>query len=55
MKRILFYISGHGYGHATRSIEVIKNIRQQNPRVEIHIQSDAPQWLFSLNLKNEFH
>lgn len=55
MKRILYYISGHGYGHATRSIEVIKNIRQQNPQTEIHIQSNAPRWLFLLNLKNEFH
>ena len=53
MKRILFYISGHGYGHATRMIEVIKEIRLQAPETEIHIQTDAPSWLFSLSLGND--
>ncbi len=37
MKRILFYISGHGYGHATRMVEVIKQIHRQEPETEIHI------------------
>ncbi len=54
MKRILFYISGHGYGHATRMVEVIKQIRRQEPETEIHIQTDAPPWLFSLSLANGY-
>lgn len=55
MKRILFYISGHGYGHATRIIEVIKQIHFQSPQTEIHIQTNTPAWIFSMNLQNEYH
>jgi hypothetical protein len=54
VKRILFYISGHGYGHATRIMEVIKQVRRQEPETEIHIQTDAPPWLFSLSLANGY-
>ena len=52
MKRILFYISGHGYGHATRCLEVIKKIQLFDQNCEVHIQTSAPEWLISLNLIN---
>jgi hypothetical protein len=52
MKRILFYISGHGYGHLTRCLEVIKKIQLIEPDCDIHIQTSAPEWLIALNLKN---
>lgn len=54
MKRILFYISGHGYGHATRCLEVIKRIQRLEPKCEIHIQTNAPKWLISLNLQRNY-
>ena len=54
MIHIAYYISGHGYGHAVRSIEVIKALLAQNPYLFFHIRTTAPPWFFSLNLKNSF-
>ena len=36
---IVFYISGHGFGHATRDLEVIKEIRARNPHTPVVIRS----------------
>lgn len=47
---ILFYISGHGFGHATREIEVINGLLHLNPEVHAIIKTDAPEWFFRLNL-----
>ena len=44
--RIVFYVSGHGYGHAVRDIEIIKSILKKAPRAEIHFRTGAPLWLF---------
>lgn len=54
MQNILFYISGHGYGHATRSIEVVKKLVASNPNLFFHIRTDAPSWLFESNLKHNY-
>ena len=54
MKRILFYISGHGYGHATRSIEVVKALQELDERVEVIFETDAAPWLFPLNLRGRY-
>jgi hypothetical protein len=43
---LAYYISGHGYGHAVRSIEVIKELLRQESALKIHIRTGAPQWLF---------
>ncbi|MCG8603870.1 hypothetical protein MJD09_02595 [bacterium] len=54
MKNIVFYISGHGYGHATRSIELIKTLMDRDPSLWFHIRTDAPHWLFELNLTERY-
>jgi L-arabinokinase len=41
---LVFYISGHGFGHATRDLVVIDHIQQQHPDVRIVIRSTVPQW-----------
>ncbi len=50
--KLIFYISGHGYGHAVRDIEIIKTLRARKPDVEIHIRTKAPKWLFEPLLSN---
>ncbi len=57
MPTIIYYISGHGYGHSTRSIELIKTLLRKNPDLFCHIRTDAPKWIFELNLDSnyEFH
>ena len=46
MRSILYYITGHGYGHAVRSNQVIRALRLAAPDIRIHVRTVAPQWLF---------
>ena len=46
MSSILYYITGHGYGHAVRSNQVIRALRKAAPDVKIHVRTTAPKWLF---------
>ncbi len=43
---VLFYISGHGFGHATRMVAVMKALRQLEPRMELLVRTGVPEWLF---------
>jgi L-arabinokinase len=42
---IAFYISGHGFGHASRSIEVIHALVDRQPGLRIIIRSAVAPWL----------
>lgn len=46
MSSILFYITGHGYGHAVRSHQVIRALASARPDLRIHVRTTAPEWLF---------
>jgi hypothetical protein len=48
---LVFYISGHGFGHASRDIEVIDALHAAAPDVRIVIRTSAPRWLFDLTLR----
>jgi L-arabinokinase len=48
---IVFYVSGHGYGHASRVIEVINAILARRPETRIGVRTSAPRWLFDLTVK----
>jgi UDP:flavonoid glycosyltransferase YjiC (YdhE family) len=48
---IVFYVSGHGYGHASRVIEVINAILAQRPETRIGVRTAAPRWLFDVTVK----
>ncbi len=54
MRHIAYYISGHGYGHAIRSIQVIRELSKQNPYLFFHIRTSAPEWFFPLNLQSNY-
>jgi L-arabinokinase len=43
---VAFYISGHGFGHATRQAAIIKALRTLVPTLPIVIRTSAPSWLF---------
>ncbi|MBP7778871.1 MAG: hypothetical protein KA371_17275 [Acidobacteria bacterium] len=51
---LVYYISGHGFGHASRSIEVINAVMTAAPAWPIHIRTAAPQWLFDLTVRGPF-
>src|ERR1041385_56569 len=44
--RIVFYISGHGFGHTSRSVELIKAILAARPQTPIVVKTSTPAWLF---------
>jgi len=48
---IAFYISGHGFGHASRAIEVINAVAAQAPSTPIIIRTAAARWLFDVTLR----
>jgi L-arabinokinase len=45
--RLLFYVSGHGFGHATRTRTLIAALAERAPAaVEAHVRTEAPHWIF---------
>jgi L-arabinokinase len=43
---IVFYTSGHGFGHASRDIEVINALIIKSPGARIVVRTSVPRWLF---------
>lgn len=46
MRTVVFYISGHGFGHASRCIEVINALLALAPDVRVVARTSVPRWLF---------
>jgi hypothetical protein len=44
---IVFYVSGHGFGHATRDIELIRVITERRPDARVVVRTSVPRWLFA--------
>ncbi|MBI2920475.1 MAG: hypothetical protein HYY18_05265 [Planctomycetes bacterium] len=53
-KNVYYYVSGHGFGHATRSCVVMNALHAVDPTVFFHIRSNAPRWLFAKNVVAPF-
>lgn len=45
MSTIVSYISGHGFGHASRTIEVLNALADRAPDLRLHIRSSVAPWL----------
>jgi hypothetical protein len=43
---VVFYISGHGFGHATRQIEVMRALRGLSPDIRIALRTSTARWMF---------
>ena len=48
---VAFYISGHGFGHASRSIEVINALVDQQPGARVVIRSEVAPWLVARTVR----
>jgi L-arabinokinase len=46
IRRLAFYISGHGFGHASRALELIEAIARRCRDVSFLIRTAVPIWLF---------
>jgi hypothetical protein len=45
--RIVFYVSGHGFGHASRDVELIDAIAGADRGARFVVRTSAPGWLFA--------
>ncbi|MGD8375239.1 MAG: hypothetical protein PVF68_03790 [Acidobacteriota bacterium] len=43
---LAYYINGHGFGHATRSIAILNALWRESPGRRVLIRTDAPDFLF---------
>jgi L-arabinokinase len=46
MTSLVYYVSGHGFGHAVRSAEIIRALGRRRPGLHVHLRTTAPAWLF---------
>lgn len=44
---VIYYISGHGYGHARRSAEVMRQLLAARSDVVVHVRTTAPAAIFA--------
>ncbi len=47
---IVFYVSGHGFGHASRDIEILNALARLAPGQRVIVRTAAQRWLFDLTL-----
>jgi L-arabinokinase len=46
--QLLFYVSGHGFGHATRIRALIAALAERAPAgPRVHVRTEAPHWIFT--------
>jgi L-arabinokinase len=51
---VAFYISGHGFGHASRQVEIINRLAARRPDLRILIRTAAARWLLDRTVKPRF-
>ncbi len=51
MQPIVWYVSGHGFGHASRDIEIINALRDRRPGLPVVVRTGAKRWIFDLTLR----
>jgi len=54
LSSIAVYVSGHGFGHATRVIEILGELRRLDPSLGLLIRTCAPRELFADGLGGAF-
>jgi hypothetical protein len=45
LSSILYYITGHGFGHTVRSVQLIRALKKTRPELSVFVRSTAPEWL----------
>jgi hypothetical protein len=49
----LFYISGHGFGHASRDIQVVNALARLAPAAAVTLRTSVPEWFLRASLAAE--
>lgn len=53
-KRIAYFVSPHGFGHAARAAAVINAVQELNPAIRFEIFTQVPHWFFQQSLGGSF-
>ena len=51
MAIVVFYVTGHGFGHAVRQIAIVNALAQRRPDVPIVVRTSVAPWLFSRSVR----
>jgi hypothetical protein len=54
MTKFAYFVSAHGFGHATRACAVMAAIRTVAPAVHFEVFTLAPSWLFQVSVREGF-
>lgn len=54
MAAVAFYISGHGFGHASRQVEIINTLGRRHPGIGVFVRSSAAPWLLDRTIQVPF-
>jgi hypothetical protein len=56
-RTLVFYVSGHAFGHASRAIEIINAVQAADAGLEVVVRTAAARWLFDVSVRRavEFH
>lgn len=49
-RHLLFYISGHGFGHAARSAEIVNAVHRLDPGMRITLRTTVPGWFLRASI-----
>lgn len=47
---LVFYISGHGFGHAARSSQLVAELARREPTLRIVVRTQVPEWFLRASL-----
>jgi hypothetical protein len=50
MKKIAYYITPHGFGHAVRSLEILRTLLSLDRGIDVTLVSDIPEFLVQQNV-----
>ena len=51
---VAFYISGHGFGHASRQVEIINAFSRVRPGTRVLVRTTAARWLLERTIERPF-
>jgi hypothetical protein len=54
MKRVAYFVTAHGMGHAARACAVMESLQKLDPEVEFEVFSRAPAWVFETSLERGY-
>lgn len=52
--RALVYLSGHGFGHAARTTQVVNALVDAAPATEVYVRTTVPEWFLRASLQTPF-